>query len=162
MRIRIVQKRNAATMFTSICLLLPFSGCGFDRGRELVNAAGLSTNAVLSALGKGADVNQPSTSTFGWTPLMSAIYHHQEEVVELLVARGADVNLKGSSERETPLIWAVDQWGENTNLVFLLLKNGADPNIKDRFGSSAYDRARMRSNSDELLALFAARTSATH
>src|SRR5712675_1585176 len=74
-----------------------------DKGKLLVNASVLSTNEVLRLLNQGADVNMRSISTFGWTPLISAIYHRKEEVVDLLMARGADVNL-GDAMNQTPIV----------------------------------------------------------
>src|SRR5688572_8988270 len=100
-------------------------GCGhpkFDRGRELVNAAGLSKDELLRVLSKGSDVNERSSSMFGWTPLISAIYHRKEEAVYVLLAHGADVNLCDSLEHQTPLIWAIKTWSDNTNLISTLMR----------------------------------------
>jgi ankyrin repeat protein len=123
-----------------------------DRGRELVNAAGLSKGQVIAALARGANVNQRSSSTFGWTPLISAIYHKREDVAELLIARGADPNLADAAN-ETPLNWAISVWNNNTNLIGMLMRSGADPTRKSRYGADAYELARKQPNSEEILAL---------
>src|SRR6266496_5289063 len=142
------------------CLVMTL--CGFfasscrlsqrDEGRELVNASGLSKAAVLNALNKGADVNKRSDTIFGWTPLISAIYHHKEEVIEVLLAHGANVNL-GDNENRTPVVWAIEVWGDNTNLIRNLIEHGADPNKRNRSGSNAFDIARSQPNSAALLAI---------
>ena len=110
------------------------------KGESLVRASGHSVAAVQQVLNKGADVNARSGSTFGWTPLISAIYHHQVEVVELLVARGAQVNL-ADDKGQTPLVWAIKVWGENTNVVHYLVQHGADPTLRDKYGGTAFDAA---------------------
>src|SRR3954468_14508879 len=95
------------TTLLAICSL-SWQGCRrpeFDKGRELVNAVD-STNNVLQVLKKGADINRRSTTTFGWTPLISAIYNHKEDVVDLLLARGADANLTDYNGY-TALSWAI-------------------------------------------------------
>jgi len=123
-----------------------------DPGRELVNAAGLSKTQVLAILSKGNDVNTRSTSTFGWSPLISAIYHHKEDVIDLLLARGADVN-EGDDRNQTPLVWAIEVWGTNTDLIRKLIDHGADASIRNRFGINAFDAARVQSNPSELLGI---------
>jgi ankyrin repeat protein len=87
-----------------------------DPGRELVNACKSSKDETLKILNKGVDIDARSDSTFGWTPLITAIYHHKEDIVDLLLARGADVN-KGDVMEKTPIVWAIEAWGNNTNLV---------------------------------------------
>lgn len=133
------------------CLFLS-SGCERferDRGRELVNAAGLSTNEVISLLRSGVYVNERSRSTFGRTALISAIYYHKEEIVDVLLTHGADVNL-GDGVNQTPLSWAIEVWPQNTNLIQKLMQHGANPRIKNRYGSNAFDKARAQSNSAQL------------
>jgi 26S proteasome non-ATPase regulatory subunit 10 len=50
---------------------------------------------------KGIDVDAQDGS--GWTPLMiSCSVRESDEIVDLLLARGADVNMKSSWTQETP------------------------------------------------------------
>src|SRR5207245_1310171 len=120
-----------------------------DRGKDLVNASGLSKDEVLRLLRNGANVNQRSSSTFGWTPLISAIYHHKPDVIDVLLAAGADVNLDDAS-CQTPILWTIQVWGSETNLIRYLLDQGADPTRTNRYGSDAFDLARSQSNSAEI------------
>lgn len=128
------------------------AGCNDqDHGRKLVNAVG-STNELISLLANGGDINERSSAMFGWTPLISAIYHHKQEAVDLLLEKGADVNI-ADRDGQTALIWSIEMWGENTNLIHALLDRGANPASTNRFGSNAYDMARKQTNADELLRL---------
>jgi ankyrin repeat protein len=56
-------------------------------------------------LGKGADVNQPTTDD-GSTPLYAAARHGHSKVVEKLLVHGAHVNLATSTRGCTPLFIA--------------------------------------------------------
>jgi len=150
-------KRTSAQNMSSTLLCLVVStfmylccSCNRDQGRELVNAAGLSTNEVIRVLRSGADVNRRSRSIFGWTPLISAIRHHKEEVVDVLLAHGADVNL-GDGINQTPLVSAIEIWPENTNLIWKLMQHGADPKVRNCYGCDAFEMARTESNSAEIL-----------
>ena len=146
-----MRERRTVALVLAFCVVGLPSGCfRRDPGRELVNAAGLSTTQVLVVLAKGADINRQSSSTFGWTPLISAIYHKKADVAELLIARGADVNVADSAS-QTPLNWTIQTWNDNTNLIELLIRRGADPTIKSRFGSDAFELADKQPNSEEIL-----------
>jgi ankyrin repeat protein len=150
-----VKQPRLLVIWVSIAHAFLVIGCGRiqqDEGRALVNASGLSKDEVLNALSKSADVNKRSRTMFGWTPLISAIYSHKEEVVDLLISRGADVNL-GDDKNQTPLVWAIEAWGDNTNLIQKLVQNGADPKIKNRYGSDAFTVAHSQTNSAEIVAI---------
>ena len=135
----------------SIVILLAISGCTRkDEGAELVNASGISMSAAQKVLQKGADINTPSSTRFGWTPLISGIYNHKEDVVDFLIKQGANPNIPDNNG-ETPLVWAIKVWNSNTNLVAKLLKSGADPKVQSRFREDAFDVARTQSNALELL-----------
>eukprot|EP01034_Spumella_vulgaris_P031086 gene31087-38418_t len=51
------------------------------------------------------------------------------EIVSLLYAAGADVNIQ-NKDKETPLHWAC--WYGRLNIVNLLIMSGVDVNIKDK------------------------------
>ena len=116
-----------------------------DKGKSIVNAAGLSIQEVMKCLQTGVSINQKSRKYFGWTPLISAIYHRKTNVIEFLLANGADVNL-GDDNNQTPICWTIEVWEVNTNLVKQLVQSGADPNIADRFGKDAFDYAKSKKN----------------
>jgi ankyrin repeat protein len=155
--------RTCTTLFVLVlrgatCLSLGFACgcCPRDEGKDLVNAAGLPSNAVLQVLRAGADVNKPSRTTFGWTPLISAIYHHNEGSVDVLLASGVDVNVD-DPDPTTPLSWAIITWGDNTNLIVKLLRSGADPTVRNRFGADAFSQARSLGNSGDVLRILQVR-----
>ncbi|PNH06520.1 Ankyrin repeat domain-containing protein 11 [Tetrabaena socialis] len=58
------------------------------------------TSHVQQLINHGADVNAHDNN--GWTPLHTAAYHGQEEIVRILLAASADVNARNKAE-ETPL-----------------------------------------------------------
>ena len=112
---------------------------------------------VKVLLNNGADVNwarwesnhrdpanrkvRPRDRTDGTTPLAwylrrgHSMYKRDwictPEMVQLLIAHGADVNVSTSPERETPLMFSVDQGPE---MVQLLLDAGAKIEAKCRYG----------------------------
>jgi cytohesin len=51
--------------------------------------------AVKRSLDAGADINvQNVKGSQSWTPLFGAVVYGRREVIELLIAKGADVNRK--------------------------------------------------------------------
>ena len=74
----------------------------------------------------------------GWTPLIYAAGEGHKELVELLIANGADVDAK-DEDGWTPLHWATVNGHEAT--VELLLANGSDVNAKDNDGETPLDWA---------------------
>ena len=74
----------------------------------------------------------------GPTVLSLAARDGRTEVVELLIAKGADVNAKSESGR-TPLIWA--SLYNRKKIVELLITKGADINAKTNNGLTALDKA---------------------
>jgi hypothetical protein len=74
----------------------------------------------------------------GWTPLHKAAYEGYREIVELLIAKGADVNAK-NKRGMTPLHLAAE-YGRN-QVVELLIAKGADVNAEDEDGETPLNRA---------------------
>ena len=72
------------------------------------------------ALAAGTDVNAKGKN--GWTSLHRAAIYGRKEIVELLIAKGADVNAKDNRLRKTPLDLA-DNEGQK-EIADLLRKHG--------------------------------------
>lgn len=72
------------------------------------------------------------------TPLHCAVDHRHREVVELLIAKGADVNAEDIS-RQTPLHEAAIRGHEE--MVRLLLAHGADANAANQWGHTPANSA---------------------
>lgn len=98
----------------------------------LVEAAGMGNiAAVRNRIEEGADVNQQDFYSSYKTPLHYAAKRNRWEIAGLLLAAGADVNLRSESDRDqtgsTALIYAA-RLEDGRAIVQLLLYAGADVN----------------------------------
>jgi len=82
--------------------------------------------AVKQHLAAGADVN---AERYEWTPLHYAAYYGYKEIVELLIAKGADADVK-SVDEWTPLHYAAE--GGYKKIIELLIAKGANVNAKSK------------------------------
>jgi ankyrin repeat protein len=106
---------------------------------------------VKLLLAKGADVNAATTSggkvkngdiaLKKLTPLMFAAPYSSPELLATLLDAGAQVNAK-DIRGMTPLMLAAASENQDAKVIALLLKRGADPNIKSENGETALDWAR--------------------
>jgi hypothetical protein len=88
---------------------------------------------VKGLLGEGAQVNVREPSQ-GATPFILSVIAGNEEIAQLLLTRGANIN-QGDALNTTPLIFAVSLQKEK--MVEFLVREGADLNIKDSAGYTA-------------------------
>ncbi|MDP6796087.1 MAG: ankyrin repeat domain-containing protein [Verrucomicrobiota bacterium] len=90
--------------------------------------------AVKQHLAAGTDVNTKDDA-YGWTALYFASSRGHKEIVELLIAKGADVKVNGV----TPLHLAAYQ--DHKEIVELLIAKGADVNARSNDGRTPLDSA---------------------
>jgi len=112
-----------------------------DLGTPMLNIACRNDNFefVEMLLDLGADLNASSEDR-GYTAVMDAIWRGNEKITKYLISKGADLNTI-NKEGQTNLILAVG--ADRLNLVQLLAENGADPDVKDGMGMSAYSYATL-------------------
>ena len=137
-------------------------GCGPSVPDDSIHlAASLGDiETVKQHLAAGADVNRWPDEGGQAPPLYWAAHEGHKEIVELLIANGADVNLrsgmvvktKNGSDGEqmaqemmnnrSPLDMAIRN--EHTEIAELLIAKGADVNTKDDDGDTPLDYAHRR------------------
>lgn len=108
--------------------------------KMLFNAVDRSYKELIQLLlDLGADIN--SLDKEGNTPLINAVTQKSEkkEFINFLIQMGANVNAQGK-KGSTALMKACD-WSRDRN-VQLLIELGADIDIKNNFGKTAFDIAR--------------------
>ncbi|MGB3694723.1 MAG: ankyrin repeat domain-containing protein [Spirulinaceae cyanobacterium] len=93
---------------------------------------------LLKMIEQGIEINSHMPNPPFWTPLQEAIDEMDDggkiEMVQLLIQAGADVNAWNLDHDSNPLLMAM--WSGHEDIVSLLLKAGANPNIKDNEGNS--------------------------
>ena len=82
--------------------------------------------AVEAVFQKGGNVNATNAPQYSWTPLQRACELGHLKLVELLIAKGAKINIAVGGR--TPL--HVAAYNDRDDVVALLLSRGADPNTK--------------------------------
>ena len=117
------------------------SGFRSSRYSQEVAASNNSKSVINVLLEKKANVNIANGS--GQTPLSAACHAQNVEIVDMLLKRGADPNLRAfcdvSSEHEFPLLVAANN--DESKVVELLLKHGANINVTDKKGNTALHHA---------------------
>ena len=143
---------TGAVVFSVI--LLSWSNLGNYRQIVFVESSlngNISRMKVLLSI--GADVNGFECATARCrTPLTAAVQGGQYEAVQLLLARGADVNKK--LKRGQTALMLASYYG-HTELVRLLLANGADVSA-DSEGDTALSWAREKHRAEIVDLLIAA------
>ncbi len=101
----------------------------------------------------GADVNY--ASPHGITALMNSASGGQLEIARLLLEAGADP-MATTDRGETAMICACRAYREHPEMVPLLMRYGADPNVKDQHGAGALRLAASEGNHAAVRALLEA------
>lgn len=120
-----------------------------DESPLMIAALRGQVQAALSLIGREADVNKT-----GWTPLHYAATGttpQQPQIIALLLEHHAYIDAE-SPNGTTPLMMAV-HYGTRESAE-LLLKEGADPTLKNKLGLSAADFA-LRANRKDMADLIA-------
>jgi ankyrin repeat protein len=99
----------------------------------------------------GADVNDSGDMMTPYPPLVAATEFSRNELIKLLVSKGADVNAVRSYDGRSALILATSK--NNLPMVKYLLAHGARKDIKDRLNKTVEDYARESGYTDILNAL---------
>ncbi len=124
-----------------------------DARTPLINAALVGNTIVLSwLLENDAGINVQDRN--GYTALHFAVQEKHTKVIDKLLKYGADVALTDSFGN-APLWRAVFDAHGNYEIVQLLLRNGADPHMKNDSDRSPMDFAQTIQDSD-LVALLGA------
>ena len=110
-----------------------------DLGTPMLNIACRNDNFefVEMIYDLGAEINAVSEDR-GYTAVMDAVWRGNEKITKYLISKGADLNTI-NKEGQNNLILAVG--ANRESLVRLLAENGADPDVKDMMGMSAYNYA---------------------
>ncbi|KAK8129104.1 hypothetical protein PG984_010212 [Apiospora sp. TS-2023a] len=87
-------------------------------------ADGIGIDIVRMLIGSGHDLNRYASDSPPQTPLLLAAKYADMEVMDLLLKKGADVNLRGCGMHHTPLQLACQQG--NLKMVEFLLQRGAN------------------------------------
>jgi hypothetical protein len=112
-------------------------------GDEIHDAAKAGDIAKVKALLKAKPSLVNNEMSHGWTPLHVAVLFDQSDVIEVLLANKADVNVKEGVDGQTPLHKAVD-YGDKKRTIELLVNHGAEINAKDDNGKTPLDTALKR------------------
>ena len=97
------------------------------------------TVKIEQLLQSGVDINTQHPSSGTTVLMIASSYYYYDDMVEYLIGKGADVNLK-DSEGKTALIWASSNSLENANI---LISNGAKVNEAANDGMTPFLQATL-------------------
>jgi len=85
---------------------------------------------------KQPGIDKNAQNNYGYTPLMLACYHSNENIAKTLLDNHVDVNLKTYQQNQTALILAC--YSRSVYIAKKLIKHGADVNVQDHiYGDTA-------------------------
>ena len=117
--------------YTVTMALVLWRSCAIAFCGEIDDAARMGDLARVKALLQENPALVSSAAFDGWTPLDEAADSGYFAMAKLLVARGADVNVRTKGGRSPLYLAAMHGHGA---IVKLLLERGADANLKDENG----------------------------
>ncbi len=129
--------KNVTTLIVSMLMLfqLTLSAQDYDNLANAVYDKDISK--INNLLDAGANVNATPEDFSSTVLFIACSFEGYEEIVSLLLSRGADVNFKGKDGR-TPLMWAA---GNSLKTTQLLIDAGADVKAKAEDGMNAVIQA---------------------
>lgn len=112
-----------------------------SEGTPMLNIAARADNieAARWLVSCGASLDSVSKDR-GYTAIMDAVWRGNAEMTKFFIEKGAELDTI-SKDGQTMLVLAVG--ADKTEIVKVLAENGADPDIKDGMGMSAYDYANL-------------------
>mgnify|MGYP000496750616 CR=1 FL=1 len=117
----------------------------------LMNAATAGTSEIIDALvSAGADLFQVDNNGEGLLHYATRYGNHR--VIQHLLDLGLDINLVKNGSNETPAHFCLKEYDS----LKLLLENGADPNMEDKWEGTLLDVALIHNASDETIELLRA------
>ena len=123
---------------------------GFDSKAKLRHPMGIwaarsgQTTTVQLLLDAGCEINQGDNE--GWTALHAACSDNMLDMVNFLLAKGADVHARCKPFNGTPLHYVCAQSDEYLVVAEILISYGADANARDIGGRTPYYHARDKGN----------------
>ena len=119
-------------------------------GTPMLNIAARADNLdmVVWLLERGADINAASEDR-GYTAVMDAVWRGNKQITAYLTEKGADVNTV-NKEGQTNIVLAVG--ADRIEICKMLVEHGADPDVPDSMGMSAYGYAQLFKK-DEITAI---------
>ena len=132
------KRKNIIIVLLAIVVLLAFLSFAINRRYQTLKLFDAikcdDYAAVVKSINRGASVNDRWNglvwlfgSEYNPTPLVEACFNGNENIIKLLVEKGADVNKTDGATDISPLIAVLGRSGSKRfSLAFYLIENGAD------------------------------------